>query len=179
MIESVPPYPLGLSFAAPPWDSRTRSGLWRSLVEILRQVQADVPSFRSETNHKYEQILAIEAFESFDKSKDPEMGARLPSGVDIVCATKVSGNSCISPKSMRTVLFFSSTPKLLMSMSDCVNIRRSSLILTGDTWFLIWSGRFVYACPRLHVSERCLLEKIQAWMHCIQVPLQGIDARER
>ena len=98
------------------------------------------------------------------------MGARLPSRVDIVCATKVLGNSPTA-KSMRTVLFFSSTPKLLMSGLDCVNIRRSSLILTGDTRFLMWTGRFVHACPGLQVSEWCILEKIQAWTHCIQIPL--------
>ena len=107
------------------------------------------------------------------------MGARLPSRVDIACATKVLGNSPISAKSMRTILFFSSTPKLLMSGLDCVNIRRSSLILTGDTRFLIWTERFVYACPGLHVSEWCILEKIQPWTHCIQIRLQDIDARER
>ena len=114
--------------------------------------------------------MAIEGSELPDKLKAMAIGARRFSE-DMVSATKVSGNSPISAKSIRTVFPCSSTPKLLGCMSDWVNMRRSPLISTGDTCFWAWVESTVYAWPRLHVSERRMLEKIKARTHLVHVPL--------
>lgn len=58
------------------------------------------------------------------------------SSEDNVRATKDSGNTPSVPKSIKTVLPFSSTPKLESSMSDWANIRHSPSILTRGVCFL-------------------------------------------
>ena len=90
----------------------------------------------SDTIHKQEEITAMEATLKLDKPKDLAITARLLFE-DNVYATKDSGNIAISPKSIRTVFPCSSTPKLLGSMSGCMNIRRSPLRLTDSTGFLL------------------------------------------
>lgn len=159
------------------WDFRARPGLWRTLVEIPYhdQVYVDAPSFGLATIHKSEESAAIdrEALELLpDKLKATATGARRFSEA-MVCATKVSGNSAISAKSMRTVFPCWSTPKLLGCMSDWVNMRRSPRISTGDSCFWAWVESSVYAWPRLHViiSERWMLEKMKARMYLAHVPL--------
>jgi hypothetical protein len=57
----------------------------------------------------------------------------------MVYTTKVSGNSPISAKSIKTVFSCWSTPKLLGCMSDWVNMRQSPLISMGDSCF--WACR--------------------------------------
>ena len=80
----------------------------------------------------------------FDKPKDLAITARL-SFEGNAYAAKDSGNIAISPKSIKTVFPCSSTPKLLGSMSGCINIRRSPLRLTGFTGFLAKVDRNVHA----------------------------------
>ncbi|KIK13294.1 hypothetical protein PISMIDRAFT_646187 [Pisolithus microcarpus 441] len=72
---------------------------------------------------------------------------------------KDSGNSPISPKSIRTIFPCSSTPKLLRCMSNCVNIKRSPHTLTGDHRHRACRKSIVYAWPRLHVDKRWILER--------------------
>src|SRR5260221_5478112 len=91
---------------------------------------------------------------------------------NMVYATKVSGNSPISAKSIRTVFPCGSTPKLLGCMTDWVNMRRSSRISTGDSSFWAWvESSNVYARPRLHVSERWIVETMEARTHHVHVAL--------
>jgi len=73
----------------------------------------------------------------------------------IVCATKVSGNSPIAAKSIRTVFPCWSTPKLLGCMSDWVSMRRSPNISTRDSSFVD------------------VLEKMKARTHLVHVTVVG------
>ena len=94
---------------------------------------------------------------------------------DMVYATKVSGNSPISAKSIKTVFPYWSSPKLLGCMSDWVNMRLSPLISMGDTCFWAWVSSKVHDWNRLHVSEWWTPEKMKA--HLAHVPLYlGLDA---
>src|SRR5258708_36252872 len=86
-----------------------------------------------------------------DKSKDLAIMERL-SSEDNVYAAKDSGNIAISPKSIRTVFPCSSTPKLLGSMSGCMNIRRSPIRLTDSTG-LPKDECNVRAWPRVYVAD--------------------------
>ena len=122
------------------------------------------------TIHKCEESATIGVLELSDKFKAMAIGVRR--FVNMVYATNVSGNSPISAKSIRTVFPCWSTPKLLGCMSDWVNMRRSSRISTGDRRFWAWvESSNVYAWPRLHVSERWMVQKMKARTHLVHVAL--------
>lgn len=104
----------------------------RSLTFNTGHAQVDVPSFGAAVIHKQCAVAAIDViFGSLHQPKDLARAAWPPDA--IVYAAKDSGRNAISPKSNRTVVPCSSTPKLLGCMSGCVNMRRSSLISTGST----------------------------------------------
>ena len=123
--------------------------------------QVDVPKLGSATISRQWAIADIEyIFELPDRPKESTIG---PNFLFRVKTTKVSGNTPIWLKFIKTVLPCSSTPKLESSMLDWVNMRRSPQTLTGGTIFLAVteSKRYAWA-QKFMLAEVGTLEKIKA-----------------